>query len=45
VNVNLLAGSGAGQIDPLSGMSKLTALQVSISPSEGEQAMSWSGIA
>ena len=45
VNVNLLAGSGTGQIDPLSGMSKLTALQVSISPSEGEQAMSWSGIA
>jgi formate dehydrogenase len=44
VNVNLLAGSGKDQIDPLSGMSKLTALEVSIKRAEGEQAMSWSGI-
>ena len=45
VNVNLLAGSGMDEIDPLSGMSKLTALQVSIRPADGEQAPNWSGIA
>jgi len=44
VNVNILAGSGTGEIDPLSGMSKLTALKVSISPAKGEQAKNWSGI-
>ncbi len=44
VNVNLLAGSGPDQIDPLSGMSKLTALEVSITPSTGQQAPNWSGI-
>jgi hypothetical protein len=44
VNVNLLAGSGMDQIDPLSGMSKLTALEVSIERAEGEQAPNWSGI-
>ena len=45
VNVNLLAGSGQDQIDPLSGMSKLTALEVSIERAAGEQAPNWSGIA
>jgi formate dehydrogenase len=44
VNVNLLAGSGPDQIDPLSGMSKLTALEVSIEAAIGEQAPNWSGI-
>ena len=44
VNVNLLAGSGPDQIDPLSGMSRLTALNVSITPARGKQAMTWSGI-
>ena len=44
VNVNLLAGSGPDQIDPLSGMSKLTALDVSIKAATGEQAPTWSGI-
>ena len=44
VNVNLLAGSGPEQIDPLSGMSKLTALKVSIKAATEEQAPTWSGI-
>jgi len=44
VNVNLLAGSGPAEIDPLSGMSRLTALRVSISRAHGEQAPNWSGI-
>ncbi len=44
VNVNLLAGSGPEQIDPLSGMSKLTALKVSIKAATDKQAPTWSGI-
>ena len=44
VNVNLLAGSGPDQIDPLSGMSKLTALEVSVRAATGKQAHTWSGI-
>lgn len=44
VNVNLLAGSGTEEIDTLSGMSKLTALDVTIKPAKGTLAHTWSGI-
>lgn len=44
VNVNLLAGSGIGEIDPLSGMSRLTAIEVTIQPATGLQAKTWSGL-
>ncbi len=44
VNVNILAGSGPEAIDELSGMSKLTALEVMIEPAKGEQAHTWSGL-
>jgi formate dehydrogenase len=44
VNVNILAGSGSEEIDPLSGMSKLTALDVKISRAKDSQAHSWSGL-
>ena len=44
VNVNILAGSGVDAIDPLSGMSKLTALDVSVKPAAGAQAHTWSGL-
>jgi len=44
VNVNILAASGQDQIDPLSGMSRLTALEVKIKPSKGERAHTWSGL-
>ena len=44
VNVNILAGSGAEEIDGLSGMSKLTALNVKIAPAKGAPAHTWSGL-
>jgi anaerobic selenocysteine-containing dehydrogenase len=44
VNVNILASSGQDQIDPLSGMSRLTALEVKIEASKGERAHTWSGL-
>ena len=44
VNVNILAGSGVSAVDPLSGMSKLTALDVSVEPAAGAQAHTWSGL-
>jgi anaerobic selenocysteine-containing dehydrogenase len=44
VNVNILARSGVEAIDALSGMSKLTALEVVIEPAKGEQAHTWSGL-
>lgn len=45
VNVNLLASSGPENIDPLSGMSKLTAIEVEVRPADGEQdASDWSGL-
>lgn len=44
VNVNILAGSGTEEIDALSGMSKLTALEVSIEPAKGPKAHTWSGL-
>lgn len=44
VNVNILAGSGPATIDPLSGMSRLTAIEVSIKPAKGKLSHTWSGI-
>ena len=44
VNVNILAGSGINEIDPLSGMSKLTAIEVKIEKSKARRAETWSGI-
>ena len=44
VNVNILAASGPESIDKLSGMSKLTALNVTIEPAKGPQAHTWSGL-
>jgi formate dehydrogenase len=44
VNVNILAGSGAEEVDTLSGMSKLTALDITIEPAKGPQAHTWSGL-
>jgi hypothetical protein len=45
VNVNLLAASGPDRVDPLSGMSKLTAIEVDVAPAAGEQdPTDWSGL-
>lgn len=44
VNVNILAGSGVEAIDALSGMSKLTALEIKIEPAKGQQSHTWSGL-
>ena len=45
VNVNILAPSGPGRIDPLSGMALLTGIRVTITKAEGRQNKdSWSGI-
>ncbi|MEM9195368.1 MAG: molybdopterin dinucleotide binding domain-containing protein, partial [Myxococcota bacterium] len=45
VNANLLAMSGPGYIDPLSGMSKLTGLEVDVEKATGPQDQSdWSGM-
>jgi anaerobic selenocysteine-containing dehydrogenase len=45
VNANLLAASGPDAIDPLSGMAKLTALEVDVRKAEGPQDQSdWSGL-
>jgi formate dehydrogenase len=44
VNVNILAGSGSEAIDPLSGMSKLTAIEILIEPAKGPLANTWSGM-
>lgn len=45
VNVNLLAASGPGSVDPMSGMSRLTGIPVEITPAAGPLAgTSWSGI-
>lgn len=44
VNVNLLAGSGVDAIDPLSGMSKLTAIKVFIEKAKEQQEPTWSGL-
>ncbi len=44
VNVNILAGSGHDSIDPLSGMSRLTAIDITIEAAEGPQANTWSGL-
>ncbi len=45
VNVNLLAGSGVEEVDPLSGMSHLTGVTVDVVKARGPLAAnSWSGI-
>ncbi|RMF17329.1 MAG: hypothetical protein D6761_04485 [Candidatus Dadabacteria bacterium] len=45
VNVNLLAGSGAANVEPVSGMSRLTAIPVQVRPAAGPRnTASWSGI-
>ncbi|MFK7985682.1 MAG: molybdopterin-dependent oxidoreductase [Sandaracinaceae bacterium] len=45
VNVNLLAASGPDAVDPLSGMSKLTAIAVDVRPAEGDKdERDWSGL-
>jgi len=44
VNVNLLAADGPGEIDPVSGMSRLTGLVVDVGPAAGQQAATWSGM-
>ena len=44
VNVNILAASGPESIDELSGMSKLTSLEVRIEPAKGPLAHTWSGL-
>lgn len=44
VNVNILAGSGEDYIDPLSGMSRLSAMEVSIQAAQEPQAHTWSGL-
>ncbi|MCA9611086.1 MAG: molybdopterin-dependent oxidoreductase, partial [Myxococcales bacterium] len=45
VNANLLAPSGPAHVDPLSGMSKLTALDVEVRPAAGDlDPGDWSGL-
>ncbi len=45
VNVNLLARSGVAHVDPLSGMSTLTGLPVTVQPAaDANVAANWSGI-
>lgn len=44
VNVNLLAGDGPERLDPLSGMARLTALEVEVAPAAGPQQPTWSGL-
>jgi len=44
VNVNILAGSGIDDIDPLSCMSRLTAIEITIEPARGPRAQTWSGM-
>jgi formate dehydrogenase len=44
VNVNILAGSGPDAIDPLSGMSRLTAIDIKIEVAKGPLANTWSGL-
>ncbi len=46
VNVNLLSADGPQNLDPLSGMSHLTGIPVTVKPAEGpHDPASWSGIA
>jgi len=45
VNVNVLARSGPGAVEPLSGMSRLTAIPVDVGPADGPlDPRSWAGI-
>jgi anaerobic selenocysteine-containing dehydrogenase len=45
VNVNILAADGIDNVEKVSGMSQLTALDVEVSKYEGEIYESWSGLA
>jgi len=44
VNVNLLAADGPGALEPVSGMARLTAIEVDVVPAAGPQAHTWSGL-
>jgi anaerobic selenocysteine-containing dehydrogenase len=44
VNVNILAEDGPEKVEPLSGMVKLTGIDVEVFPAAGERAHSWSGL-
>lgn len=45
VNANLLATSGPGQLEPSSGMARLTGIPVEVRRAAGPQGHDWSGIA
>ncbi|MCB9603592.1 MAG: molybdopterin-dependent oxidoreductase [Sandaracinus sp.] len=44
VNVNLLAADGPGALEPVSGMARLTAIEVDVVRADGPQAATWSGL-
>lgn len=44
VNVNLLAADGPGALEPVSGMARLTAIEVEVARASGPQAHTWSGL-
>lgn len=44
VNVNILAADGPENLEFVSGMARLTGIEVTISPAKGEYAHTWSGI-
>ncbi len=44
VNVNLLAADGPGALEPVSGMARLTAIEVEVTRASGPQAHTWSGL-
>ncbi len=44
VNVNLLAASGPGALDPVSGMAHLTGIPVEVTQASGPRAHTWSGL-
>ena len=44
VNVNLLAGDGPDRLERLSGMARLTALEVEVTPAAGPRDHTWSGM-
>jgi hypothetical protein len=40
----LLAADGPGALEPVSGMARLTAIEVEVVPAAGPQAHTWSGL-
>lgn len=42
--MNLLAASGPERVDPLSGMSKLTGIEVDVVPAGPQDRSDWSGL-